>query len=43
MYYRAAFAERAGQSVNRAGEPNGVEIDRVCIGEDATYSDDFIA
>jgi hypothetical protein len=43
VYYGAAFAERGSQSVNCAREPKGMEIDRVCIGEDATYGDDFIA
>jgi hypothetical protein len=43
MHHRAAFAERKGQPVDCAGEPEGLEIDRACIGEDATYGDDFIA
>ena len=43
MYHGAAFAEGKGQAVNCAGEPKSMEIDRVCIGEDATYGDDFIA
>ena len=43
MYRGAAFAEGKGQAVNCAGEPKSMEIDRVCIGKDATYGDDFIA
>lgn len=43
MYHGAAFAEGKGQTVNCAGEPKSMEINRVCIGEDATYGDDFIA
>jgi hypothetical protein len=39
----AALAEGKGQPVNCAGEPESMEIDRVCIGEDATYGDDVIA
>ena len=43
MHHGAAFAEGKGQTVDRAGESKGMEIDGVCIGEDATYGDDFIA
>jgi hypothetical protein len=43
MHHGAAFAEGKSQTVDCAGEPKGMEIDRVCIGEDATYGDDFIA
>lgn len=43
MYHGAAFAEGKGQAVNCADEPKSMEINRVRIGEDATYGDDFIA
>lgn len=43
MHHDAAFAEGKSQAVNCAGYPKYMEIDGVCIGEDATYGDDFIA
>lgn len=43
VHHGSAFAEGKSQSVNRAGYPKNMEVDRVCIGEDATYGDDFIA
>ena len=43
MHHRSALAEGKSQSVNCAAEPKSMEIDRVCICEDATYGDDFIA
>lgn len=39
----SAFAEGKCQSVNCAGYPKYMEVDRVSIGEDATYGDDIIA
>ena len=39
----SAFAEGKGQTVNCAGYSKSMEVDRVCISEDATYGDDFIA
>lgn len=43
MHHGPAFAERKSQAVNGAGYPKNMEIDRMCISEDATYGDDFIA
>ncbi|BCW68413.1 hypothetical protein NicSoilB4_31760 [Arthrobacter sp. NicSoilB4] len=43
MYHGAAFSEGKGQTVNCAGQPKSMEINRVCIGEDATDGDDIIA
>ena len=43
MNHGAAFAEGKRQAVNCTGYPENMEVDRVCIGEDATYGDDFIA
>jgi hypothetical protein len=39
----AESTEGKGQAVNCAGEPKSMEIDRVCIGEDATYGDNVVA
>ena len=43
VQHGSVFAEGERQAVNCAGYPEGMEVDRVCIGEDATYGDDFIA
>ena len=43
MHHGAVFSEGKGQAVNCAGEPKSMEIDRVCIGEDATYGDNVVA
>ena len=39
----SALAEGKRQAVNGAGYDKGMEVDRVCIGEDATYGDYFVA